>query len=55
MLNIPIKITMQEVKDFPRDTLKVDDKWEDLIDPKNDHIYQRKRTRRKKEQICTIL
>ena len=50
MLSVPIKITTQEVKDFPLHTLQINDFWKDIIDPNKDHIYHRKRTRRKKNQ-----
>ena len=50
MLSIPIKVTVQEVKDFPLDTLQINSQWGDIIDPQYDMKYYRKHTRKKKIQ-----
>lgn len=43
MLNIRVKVTKQDLKDFPLHTLEVDEKWKDVIDPSQDYKFQNKR------------
>jgi hypothetical protein len=47
MISTPIKISVQEVIDFPVHTLKCNNKWNDIIDPKNDESFKRKRPTKK--------
>lgn len=47
MISIPIKISTQEVIDFPVHTLKCNERWNDLIDPSNDDNFKRKRSNKK--------
>lgn len=49
MISIPIKISVQEVIDFPQHTLECNDKWNDLIDPSKDDHFKRKRTNKKRK------
>lgn len=51
MISTQIKISLQEVIDFPIHTLQCDDKWRDIINPENDDEFRRKRTNNKKHKI----
>jgi hypothetical protein len=46
MISVPIKISTQEVIDFPQHTLECNEKWRDIIDPSNDNDFKRTRTSR---------
>ena len=47
MISVPIKISTQEVIDFPLHTLECNEKWNDIIDPSNDKDFKRGHTSRK--------
>lgn len=49
MISVPIRISVQEVIDFPQHTLECNDKWNDIIDPKNDGNFKRKRANKKRK------
>lgn len=49
MISVAIRITSQEVIDFPKHTLVCDPKWNDIIDPQNDGNFKRKRTTKKRK------
>ena len=49
MISVAIRITAQEVIDFPKHTLTCDPKWNDIIDPQNDENFRRKRTSKKRK------
>jgi hypothetical protein len=48
MISVPIKITLQEVIDFPKHTLECNTLWNDLIDPSNDNNFKRKTNKKRK-------
>ena len=50
MISVPIQISKQEIKDFPLESLQIDSKWKDLIDPEQDHRFQRPRGYSKKKK-----
>jgi hypothetical protein len=47
MISIPIKISTQEVIDFPKHTLECNTRWNDIIDPNKDDNFKRKRSNKK--------
>lgn len=47
MISVPIKISTQEVIDFPHHTLECDEKWNDIIDPSKDDDFKRTRTNKR--------
>lgn len=49
MISVTIKITNQEILDFPKHTIVCDDKWSDIIDPANDSNFKRKRNSKKQK------
>lgn len=49
MLSVPIQITTQEIHDFPLESIQIDPKWKDLIDPEQDHKFHRPRGYSKKK------
>lgn len=40
MISVPIRISTQEVIDFPQHTLECNEKWRDIIDPANDDEFK---------------
>lgn len=48
MLSVPIQITKQEIKDFPLETLHIDNRWAHIIDPSKDHMFQGVKKKRKR-------
>lgn len=49
MISVPIRISLQEVIDFPQHTLECNDKWSDIIDPAKDDNFKRKRINKKRK------
>lgn len=50
MLSVPIQITRQEIKDFPVDTLRIDERWKDFVDPEQDYRFRKPRGYSKKKK-----
>ena len=48
MLSIPIRITKQEVRDFPLENLQIDPRWAHIIDPSCDHTFKITKPRKRK-------
>lgn len=48
MISVPIRISTQEVVDFPVHTLKCNDRWNDIIDPEKDNTFKRRRINKKR-------
>lgn len=47
MLSVSIQITRQEIKDFPLASLRIDSRWQDMVDPNLDWKFQKSRKKRK--------
>jgi len=43
MISVPIRITMQEVIDFPKESISINDQWKDIIDPAQDDRFRKPR------------
>lgn len=50
MISVPIKITTQEVIDFPKHMLECNSLWSDIIDPDKDDNFKRKRNKKSKKK-----
>lgn len=47
MLSVSIQVSKQEVKDFPLDSIRIDSRWQDMLDPNMDWKFQKPRKKRK--------
>lgn len=47
MISVPIKISVQEVIDFPPDKVQCAEQWCDLLDPAHDDRFKKKRKKKK--------
>lgn len=47
MISVPIRISTQEVIDFPQHTLECNEKWNDIIDPTKDDEFKYPRTNKR--------
>lgn len=47
MISVPIRISTQEVIDFPQHTLECNEKWNDIIDPIKDDEFKCPRTNKR--------
>ena len=47
MISVPIRISTQEVIDFPQHTLECNEKWNDIIDPARDDEFKYSRTNKR--------
>ena len=47
MISVPIRISTQEVIDFPQHTLECNERWNDIIDPAKDDEFKRPHTNKR--------
>lgn len=47
MISVPIRISTQEVIDFPQHTLECNEKWNDIIDPAKDDEFKHPHTNKR--------
>lgn len=49
MISVPIRISTQEVIDFPKEKVVINNYWKDIIDPSNDDTFKRKRVNKRRK------
>lgn len=47
MISVQIKISTQEVIDFPQHTLECNERWNDIIDPAKDDEFKHTHTNKR--------